>query len=65
MRSEGNRSLVHISDERDGSQSLASGGLPGRQEGAWKLAHAAELEGSEILVPVPIRHVRILRLPLS
>src|ERR1035437_4587331 len=28
-------------------------------------SRAAELEGPEILVPVPIRHVRILCLPLS
>src|ERR1035438_7497218 len=32
------------------SHSLASGGLPGHQKGARKLARAAELEGSEILV---------------
>ena len=47
------------------SQSLASGGLPGHQKGTRKLPRAAELEGSEILVPVPIGHIRILRFPLS
>ena len=50
---------------RQRSQSLAPGGLPGYQKGVWKLTRATELEGSEILVPIPIRHVRILRLPLS
>src|ERR1019366_3386337 len=47
------------------SQSLAPGGLPGHQKGARKLARAAELEGSKILVPFPIRYVGILCLPLS
>lgn len=56
---------VVLRREAQGSQSLASGGLPRHQKGARKLPRAAELEGSEILVPVPIRHIRILGLPLG
>ena len=52
-------------DARRLSQALTSGGLPCHKKGARKLPGAANLKGSEILVPVPIRHVRILCLPLS
>ena len=49
---------------RAGSQPLAPRGLPSQQERAWELASSAQLECSEILVPVAIRHIGILRFPL-
>jgi len=47
-------------DARERSQSLASGGLPAIRR-CSETSRAAELEGSEILLSVPIRHVRIQR----
>ena len=47
------------------SKPLAFCGLPGKQKSARKLPRTAELERSEILIPVPIRYVRVLRLPLG
>src|ERR1022692_272076 len=46
-------------------QLLAPRGLSGQQKRTWISSSATQLESSEILYPVAIRHVRILGLPLS